>query len=320
MYVQLLYTICRDSLYAGYVNMVPPQHALVVEDCDEALRLDAKYVKALNRRALALEGLERFEESLRGTSSYNSCGFENDVVQILLLRRSLTSSRTRPRPRPLSAFCRNWRAKRRQRSLWVGNRVSPHILSSPPTSQLSEPVSKHFGALQSTRSFFVGAHPALPENPTTGDETLHLALQALEAADYAHAITLVNESIDQGISWDVGKAEALNMRGTFKCVAYLRPVLDLQVTNRFLTGDVDGAKVDFQESINLIPSFTQSLVKIASVHMEQGDPAKAFECFETAIQHNPNDPDIYYHRGQGVCSGHLCMTIFLSPFSSLHHE
>jgi import receptor subunit TOM70 len=33
--------------------------------------------------------------------------------------------------------------------------------------------------------------------------------------------------------------------------------------------------------------------------MEQGDPKKAFECFEEAIKHHPDDPDIYYHRGQG---------------------
>jgi hypothetical protein len=50
----------------GYINMSPPKHELVVEDCDEALKLDSSYVKALNRRALALEGLERYEESLRG--------------------------------------------------------------------------------------------------------------------------------------------------------------------------------------------------------------------------------------------------------------
>ena len=70
--------------------------------------------------------------------------------------------------------------------------------------------------------------------------------------------------------------------------------------HRFLVGDVDGAKVDLTESIKLVPSFTQSIVKIASVHMEQGNPKLAFECFDDAIKQNPNDPDIYYHRGQGT--------------------
>ena len=64
-------------------------------------------------------------------------------------------------------------------------------------------------------------------------------------------------------------------------------------------GDIEGAKADLQQSIVTVPSYAQSLVKIASVHMEQGDPKKAFECFEEAIKHNPTDPDIYYHRGQG---------------------
>lgn len=53
----------------GYVNMSPPKHELVVADCDEALKLDTNYVKALNRRATALEGLHRYEEALRGALS-----------------------------------------------------------------------------------------------------------------------------------------------------------------------------------------------------------------------------------------------------------
>lgn len=117
-----------------------------------------------------------------------------------------------------------------------------------------------------------------------GDNTLILALEALAASNYAHALTLTNEALEQGVSWDVGKAEALNLSGTFK----------------FLTGDIVGAKEDLLASIQLVPGFTQSLVKVASVHMEQGDPEQAFECFEEAIKHNPNDPDIYYHRGQGM--------------------
>ena len=136
--------------------------------------------------------------------------------------------------------------------------------------------SAYFGAFRA-RSL-----PELPENPTTGDNTLILALEALAAADYAHAFTLVNEAIEQGISWDNGKAEALNLCGTFK----------------FLMTDVEGAKADFQASLDLKPSLTQTWVKIASVWMEQGDPTKAFECFDEAIKHNADDPDIYYHRGQ----------------------
>jgi import receptor subunit TOM70 len=60
----------------------------------------------------------------------------------------------------------------------------------------------------------------LPEVPSTGDNTLLLALEALDAPDYTHAFTLVNESLEQGISWDEGHAEALNLRGTFKCVLH----------------------------------------------------------------------------------------------------
>ena len=46
--------------------MSPPQHELVVKDCDEALKIDPNYVKALNRRAGALEALKRYQEALRG--------------------------------------------------------------------------------------------------------------------------------------------------------------------------------------------------------------------------------------------------------------
>lgn len=49
-----------------------------------------------------------------------------------------------------------------------------------------------------------------------GDNTLIMALNALQAADYIHSLTLVNEALGLGISWDEGRAEALNLRGTFK--------------------------------------------------------------------------------------------------------
>ena len=134
------------------------------------------------------------------------------------------------------------------------------------------------------------------------------AVQALQACDYAHSFTLVTEALEQGLSNKELEAEALNLRGTYK----------------FLFADVAGAKADLQASLDLVPSLTQSLVKLASVHMEQGDGEKAFECFEEAIRQNPSDPDIYYHRGQGaLISGCLeaprdgTLTTRCSPF---HYE
>ncbi len=57
---------------ACYVSMEPPQHEKAVADCDEALKRDSHYVKALNRRATALEALERYEEALRGTRGHKT--------------------------------------------------------------------------------------------------------------------------------------------------------------------------------------------------------------------------------------------------------
>lgn len=50
----------------GYMNMKPPKFDLIIEDCDKAVALNKDYVKAINRRANALEALDRLEEALRG--------------------------------------------------------------------------------------------------------------------------------------------------------------------------------------------------------------------------------------------------------------
>jgi len=65
----------------GYMNMKPPKFELIIEDCDKAVSLNKDYVKAINRRANALEALDRLEEALRGwltpfvtLSHLTSCG------------------------------------------------------------------------------------------------------------------------------------------------------------------------------------------------------------------------------------------------------
>ena len=45
-----------------------------------------------------------------------------------------------------------------------------------------------------------------------------MALEALSANDYAHAMTLVGEALEQGISFAEGAARAYNLRGSFMYV------------------------------------------------------------------------------------------------------
>ncbi|TFK35789.1 mitochondrial outer membrane translocase receptor TOM70 [Crucibulum laeve] len=235
---------------ACYANFKPPQNEKVIADCNQALTLDHNYIKALNRRATACENLLKYEDALR------------DYTAATILDKFQNSSTSNSVERILKLI-----AETKAREI---------LATREPRLPSYTFIASYFAA------FRPRAPPTLPENPSQGDQTLLLGVQALEAGDYAHAVTFVNEAIEQGISFDQGKAEALNLRGTFK----------------FLMGDVDGAGDDFEESLKIVPTFTQSLVKIASVHMEKGDSDRAFERFNQAVACNPNDPDIYYHRGQ----------------------
>jgi len=107
---------------ACYVSMEPPQHERVVADCDEALKLDSRYVKALNRRATALEALERYEEALRDFTATTIMGkFQNDSAGHSVERVLEKLSK-----------------KRRRKSLLAVSAVSLPTHLSPPISRPSD--------------------------------------------------------------------------------------------------------------------------------------------------------------------------------------
>lgn len=139
-------------------------------------------------------------------------------------------------------------------------------------------------------------NPTLPEVPSSGDRTLMLAFDALDARSYIHAFTLFNEALLQGLSAPKLESKALNMRATF----------------RFIMGDAAAALEDLDRCTTLCPDDTQSYVKKASVHMELGMPEEAFADFDKALLIEPDNPDVcvrpalralltrarFYHRGQ----------------------
>lgn len=120
------------------------------------------------------------------------------------------------------------------------------------------------------------APPALPANPQQGDRTLQLAFEALDAKDFTHAFSLFHEAIEQGISTDDARSDALNMRATFK----------------FIMSDAAGALADLDEATRVKPANAQSWVKKASVHMELGKPDEAMADFDKALEIDPENADV----------------------------
>ncbi|KAF2672817.1 import receptor [Microthyrium microscopicum] len=108
-----------------------------------------------------------------------------------------------------------------------------------------------------------------------------VALRGRSAADYNEASEAFTKSLELD---DLGEYEALahNMRATFL----------------WLLGDTDSAMTHINKSIELDPTMTQSYVKRVSMYLENGDRDGALRDFEAAMEHTPDDPDIWYHRGQ----------------------
>jgi mitochondrial import receptor subunit TOM70 len=246
----------------------------VVEDTTAALNLDAEYVKALNRRANAYERLEKYSESLLDyTASCIIDGFKNEqsahAVERLLKKFAESKAKemlkSKPAKLPSPTFVSNY---------LQSFRVKPREAGLEDSADLEE---------------------------NSGPGQLRLGLQGLEkktADGYEEAAVAFDKALELG---DLGTHEALayNMRGTIRC----------------LLGKHDEALADLTKSIELNPAMTQSYIKRASMNLElgkstslpfydcnsyrkTGNPDKAEEDFTKALEQNPNDPDIFYHRAQ----------------------
>lgn len=129
-----------------------------------------------------------------------------------------------------------------------------------------------------------GLEDSVEISPESGKGQLQLGFRGLEkktSEGYEEARQAFEEALKFG---DLGEHEALayNMRGTI----------------RTLLGNHAEATKDFDKSIELDPSMTQSYIKRASISLELGDPNQAEAEFAKALEQNKTDPDVYYHRAQ----------------------
>lgn len=248
----------------------------VIEDTTAAISLDPEYVKALNRRANAYEQEKRYSEALLDyTASCIIDQFRNEnsaqAVERLLKKVAETKAKAimegKDKKLPSPTFVSNYLQSFRARELPEG---------------LEESADLEDGS---------------------GKWYMRKGLQAIQhrtGEGYAEAAQSFDKAVELN-NLDKHEALAYNMRGTF----------------RYLKGDNDAALDDLNRSLELDPSLVQSYVKRASMHLEQstflkkhiwqetgtdsitlGKRDEAAHDFELAMNHNSEDPDIYYHRAQ----------------------
>lgn len=248
----------------------------VIEDTTAAINLDSEYVKALNRRANAYEQESRFSEALLDYTA--SCIIDQfrteasaQAVERLLKKVAEAKAKTilegKEKRLPSPTFVSNYLQSFRDKGLPAG--------------------------LEETADLEEGS----------GKWHMRKGLQAIKlrtGEGYAEAAQSFDAAIEKG-GLDSHEAMAYNMRGTF----------------RYLRGDNELALEDLNKSLEIDPGLVQSYVKRASMHLEQsactfmvnavsggftddniGKREEAANDFEQAQQHDPNDPDIFYHRAQ----------------------
>lgn len=112
------------------------------------------------------------------------------------------------------------------------------------------------------------------------------ALNAFKNGQFNDIVSACNEEIESSEDDANYKLEATLLRGTF----YL------------LSGQFDKSLADFNQIINHKEADARlrsnALTKRASLHMQTDQKDASFEDFEKAVNIDPENPDIYHHRGQ----------------------
>lgn len=108
----------------------------------------------------------------------------------------------------------------------------------------------------------------------------------MKKKDYDNVIAACTEEINMPETESLYKNEALILRGTFHQLSgnYPAALADLDII-------INNEKIDRKLRVNAI-------IKRACIHIQLEDTTKCFEDFEKAIKIDPNNADIYHHRGQ----------------------
>ncbi|KAG0747734.1 hypothetical protein G6F57_004561 [Rhizopus arrhizus] len=301
---------------ACYANL--GQNERVVQDCNDALKLDPVYVKALNRRAHAFEKLDNLENAL----------YDFTCVCILDAFKNETASKSMERVLKL-----------------VSERKAKEIMKNKKP-RLPSPafVNAYLDSFRPVIHNLAG----IPDDES-GDAYYAKAYRAIAEKDYTTASESVEKAVELGCSRQY-QAHALNLMGTFaflkgdtaSALNYFNKAVeadpkfvqsyikrssiymeqgDIESTYKqfdeaiainpsdpdiyyhrgqvnYISGQFDAAAKDYSESIKLDDSFVYAHIQLGVVQYKLGSVSSSMSTFNNTLKKFANSTDVHNYYGE----------------------
>ncbi|XP_036834852.1 mitochondrial import receptor subunit TOM70 [Oncorhynchus mykiss] len=238
----------------------------VVQDCTQAVEMNPRYIKALFRRAKALERLDNKKECLEDVTAVcileafqnqQSMLLADKVLKLLGKEKAKDKYKNRDPLMPSPQFIKSY-------------------FSSFTDDIISQPLQK--GEKKDEDKDNEGEAAEVTES-----SGYLKAKQYMEEENYDKIISECTKEVDSGGRYT---AEALLLRATF----YL------------LIGNATGAQPDLDRVINMedanIKLRANALIKRGSMYMQQQQPMMSTQDFNMAAEIDTRNADVYHHRGQ----------------------
>ncbi|XP_055799918.1 mitochondrial import receptor subunit TOM70-like isoform X2 [Salvelinus fontinalis] len=238
----------------------------VVQDCTQAIEMNPRYIKALFRRAKALERLDNKKECLEDVTAVcileafqnqQSMLLADKVLKLLGKEKAKDKYKNRDPLMPSPQFIKSY-------------------FSSFTDDIISQPLQK--GEKKDEDKDNEGEAAEVTES-----SGYLKAKQYMEEENYDKIISECTKEVESGGRYT---AEALLLRATF----YL------------LIGNATGAQPDLDRVINMedasIKLRANALIKRGSMYMQQQQPMMSTQDFNMAAEIDTRNADVYHHRGQ----------------------
>ncbi|KAI9229400.1 MAG: hypothetical protein DHS80DRAFT_22366 [Piptocephalis tieghemiana] len=257
----------RAACYAAQAR-----HMECIEACNAALQRDPDYVKALNRRGLAYEKIGELEKSI------------NDLTAACVLENFKNQTANKGMERVLQSIASTGAVERMK--------SKPKVL---PTGHVLKTYMESFRRSRRDAEYpdALEDEAPIPADDAPGQEHYAEAERRMRQGDFVRAEAAYERALEQGCEDRAAAVRSLIMRGTF----------------RFVRGDGVGAAKAFEEAVKREEEggegdeaskerMVEAMVKRACLLVEASNVAGAMELFAKAEALNPEDADLYYHRGQ----------------------